>query len=61
MISMTGYAKKDFKIKNNSFSIVIKSLNSLKGCDLSIKTPRYLIVLEPEIRKVIQKELIRGP
>ena len=60
MISMTGYTKKDFKIKSNKFSILIKSLNSSKGLDISIKTPRYLIMLEPEIRKLVEKELVRG-
>tara|TARA_B100001250_G_C19812054_1_gene796181 strand:- start:1271 stop:2125 length:855 start_codon:yes stop_codon:yes gene_type:complete len=60
MISMTGYSKKDFKIQGISFSLSIKSLNSSKGCDITIKTPRYLIEIEPEIRKMIKKELIRG-
>jgi len=60
MISMTGYSKKDFKIQGVSFSLAIKSLNSTKGCDITIKTPRYLLDLEPEIRKIIQKVLIRG-
>ena len=57
MISMTGYTKKDFKIQNNYFSVLIKSLNSSKGLDINIKTPRYLILLEPEIRKLVEKEL----
>mgnify|MGYP002839822418 CR=1 FL=1 len=60
MISMTGYTKKQFKINNTKFSIFIKSLNSSKGLDVSIKTPRYLLDLEPEIKKIIDKELIRG-
>tara|TARA_Y100000994_G_scaffold247358_1_gene252579 strand:- start:913 stop:1767 length:855 start_codon:yes stop_codon:yes gene_type:complete len=60
MISMTGYSKKDFKIQGVSFSLTIKSLNSTKGCDITIKTPRYLLDLEPEIRKTIQKVLVRG-
>ena len=60
MISMTGYSKKDFKIQGISFSLSIKSLNSSKGCDTTIKTPRYLIEIEPEIRKMIKRELIRG-
>ena len=60
MISMTGYSKKDFKLQGVAFSLAIKSLNSTKGCDISIKTPRYLIDLEPQIRKMIQAELIRG-
>ena len=60
MLSMTGYAKKDFKIQNHQFSIVIKSLNSNKGLDINIKTPRHLMMLEPDIRQLIEKELIRG-
>ena len=60
MISMTGYTKKVFKIQNTSFSIIIRSLNSNKGLDVSIKTPRYLLEIEPEIKKIITKKLIRG-
>jgi len=60
MFSMTGYAKKDFKIQNHQFSILIKSLNSNKGLDVSIKTPRHLMILEPDIRQLIEKKLIRG-
>ena len=57
---MTGYAKKDFKIKNHGLSILIKSLNSTKGLDISIKTPRYLISIESDIRRLIERQLIRG-
>tara|TARA_A100001011_G_scaffold400530_1_gene515943 strand:- start:3361 stop:4215 length:855 start_codon:yes stop_codon:yes gene_type:complete len=60
MISMTGYVKKDLKIEGNSYTIIIKSLNSTKGLDISIKTPRYFIDLENDIRKLIVNELIRG-
>ena len=60
MISMTGYTKKDFTIQGLSFSLSIKSLNSTKGCDIVIKTPRYLIDLEPQIRKLLQRLLVRG-
>ena len=60
MFSMTGYTKRDFKINDLGFSIIIKSLNSTKGLDISIKTPRYLFDLEPEIKKLIDKFLIRG-
>lgn len=60
MISMTGYTKKQFKINNTKFSIFIKSLNSSRGLDVSIKTPRYLLDIEPEIKKIIDKQLIRG-
>ena len=60
MVSMTGYTKRDFKINDLSFSIIIKSLNSTKGLDVSVKTPRYLFDLEPDIKKLIDKFLIRG-
>ena len=60
MISMTGYAQRDFKINNITFSVIIKSLNSQRGLDLSIKLPRYLALLEPEIKNQISKYLIRG-
>jgi len=60
MISMTGYAKKVFKIQNTSFFILIRSLNSNKGLDVSIKTPRYLLDLEPDIKKIANTKLVRG-
>ena len=60
MISMTGYTKKKFKLKNKDFFIIIRSLNNNRGLDISIKTPRYFLEIEPEIRKIIDKELIRG-
>ena len=60
MISMTGYAKKVFKIQNTRFFILIRSLNSNKGLDISIKTPRYLLDLEPDIKKILNTKLVRG-
>ena len=60
MISMTGYAKKDIQLSGGKFSLIIKSLNSTKGLDLSIKTPRYLLDLEPQLRNLISDTLIRG-
>ena len=60
MISMTGYARSEIRIKNSSFTIYIKSLNSQKGLDFSIKTPRYLMQLEHKIKSIIEQELIRG-
>jgi len=60
MISMTGYAKKIFKIQDTSFFILIRSLNSNKGLDVSIKTPRYLLDLEADIKKILTTKLVRG-
>ena len=60
MISMTGYAKKEFKINHVKFSLFIRSLNSSRGLDVNIKTPSYLLDIEPEIKKKIDLNLIRG-
>ena len=60
MISMTGYSRHDFQIGDNSFSMIIKSLNSNKGLDISIKTPRYFTVLDFDIKQLIAKKIIRG-
>ena len=60
MTSMTGYAKIEFNINEVKFVAIIKSLNSNKGLDLNIKTPKYLIELEPEFKKIIDQHLIRG-
>ena len=57
---MTGYARNDININNANFTIYVKSLNSQKGLDLSIKMPTYLLELEHEIKKVLGKKLIRG-
>ena len=60
MFSMTGYTKQDFKIQGASFSIIINSLNSSKGLDLSIKMPWYFSSVEHDVRKLINKKLVRG-
>jgi len=60
MISMTGYSRHDFQIGDNSFSMIIKSLNSNKGLDISIKTPRYFTILDFDIKQLIAKKIIRG-
>ena len=57
---MTGYTKQEFQINNTSFFIAIKSLNSNKGLDMSVKLPRYLIDLEKDIKELLMKHLIRG-
>ena len=57
---MTGYTKQEFQINNTSFFIVIKSLNSNKGLDISVKLPSYLLDLEKDIKELLIKYLIRG-
>ncbi len=60
MLSMTGYAKKDIKIQGQTFSIIVKALNSTKGIDINIKMPRQLMILDAEIRQLIENTMIRG-
>ena len=60
MLSMTGYAKKDIKIQGQTFSIIVKALNSTKGIDINIKMPRHLMILDAEIRQLIENTMIRG-
>ncbi len=60
MISMTGYSRHNFQIGKNSFSMIIKSLNSNKGLDISIKTPRCFTILDFDIKQLIAKKIIRG-
>ena len=60
MISMTGYTKLDFKIEDKRFSIIIKALNSNRGLDINIKIPRNWMILENELKKMIENQLIRG-
>ena len=60
MLSMTGYAKKDIKIHGQTFSIIVKALNSTKGIDINIIMPRQLMILDAEIRQLIENTMIRG-
>ena len=60
MLSMTGYAKKDINIQGQTFSIIVKALNSTKGIDINIKMPRQLMILDAEIRQLIENTMIRG-
>ncbi len=57
--SMTGYGKGQAETDQLSISVEIKSVNH-RYCDISIKAPRSLMVLESEIKKRIAERLKRG-
>ena len=59
MYSMTGFGKHRLTLKNASYEISIKSLNS-KLFDVNFKIPLSLKDLEISMREMIKKELIRG-
>ena len=53
--SMTGYGRVDTDI----FTIECRSVNH-RYIDINIKTPSYLYYLEPQMRKLIKEEFVRG-
>lgn len=57
--SMTGYGRTNLLFRSLPLSIEIKSLNS-KYFDLNLKIPAFLKDKEFDIRKLLQKGLIRG-
>lgn len=59
MNSMTGYAFKESLVENTQISVEIKSVNN-RFLDLSVNLPSFLNPLEPKIRKIISKKIVRG-
>lgn len=59
ILSMTGFGKSEAQISNKKFTIEIRTLNS-KNIDLNFKTPHVFRELEPQLRKEINYNLIRG-
>jgi len=59
MQSMTGYGKAELNLKNKSFWIEIRSVNS-KNFDLNLHIPADLRVLESSLRKSLPKLMVRG-
>ncbi len=59
ILSMTGYGKAKGQYLNRSYSIDIKTLNG-KTSELRLKAPGFLRSREIELRKLIQREVIRG-
>ena len=57
--SMTGYGIAKFQDEERVVSVEVRSLNS-KFLDLNLRLPKMLNEKEPEIRKMITDQLIRG-
>lgn len=56
---MTGFGKSETKIEDKKYKFEIRSLNS-KGMEIRTRLPEALKEKELEIRKILQKHLIRG-
>ncbi|PLX46712.1 MAG: YicC family protein [Desulfobulbaceae bacterium] len=57
--SMTGFGRADHQLDQQTWSVEIKSVNH-RYCDIKIKMPRQLYVLEDRIKKEIAKVFSRG-
>lgn len=57
--SMTAFGSGEFATSNTLYRCEVRTLNS-RFCDVSIKLPRSLIVLEPQLLNVIKARLQRG-
>jgi uncharacterized protein (TIGR00255 family) len=57
--SMTGFGRASIEQDGESLTVEIRSVNH-RYCDLGIKMPKSLLVLEDRVRKTIQKKIIRG-
>ena len=60
ILSMTGFGKNEINLENKVISIEVRTLNSNKGLDLSIKLPNIYREKENEIRNIIGEKIIRG-
>ncbi|HEY0261523.1 MAG TPA: YicC/YloC family endoribonuclease [Chitinophagales bacterium] len=58
--SMTGFGKADGTYKRSSLLLEIRSLNSAKGLDVSVKLPSRYRSAEAEFRNIINTRLLRG-
>lgn len=57
--SMTGFGRSIYEIDGRTYTVEIKSVNH-KYNDINVRLPRFLNVLEDDIRKQIQKSISRG-
>lgn len=57
--SMTGFGKANFQLKNKSFVVEIKTLNS-KQTDMYFRLPAVLQEIEIDSRNIVAEELLRG-
>ena len=57
--SMTGYGRGEAVSNGSRFIVEIKSINH-RYCDINVRMPRILAVLEEKLRQVIQEKISRG-
>lgn len=57
--SMTGFGRGTLEDENQSFIVEMKSVNH-RYCDLNVKMPKSLMLLEDKMRKVILQRINRG-
>jgi len=57
--SMTGYGQGVSSGMGRNFTIEIKAVNN-RFCDVSVRLPRFLLVLEERLKKLIQAQIARG-
>lgn len=60
LYSMTGFGKTEATYKQSSLLLEIRSLNSAKGLDLTIKLPSRYRSAEADFRNIIASHLLRG-
>jgi uncharacterized protein (TIGR00255 family) len=57
--SMTGYGRKEVTGATAQVAIEVRSVNN-RFLDVQVKTPRSFAVLEPRVKKAVQKRFSRG-
>ncbi len=57
--SMTGYGSCEFNLFGQTSSVDIKSVNH-RFLDVAVKTPKFLVPLETEIKRTVAASLARG-
>ncbi|WP_051541219.1 YicC/YloC family endoribonuclease [Caldalkalibacillus mannanilyticus] len=59
MKSMTGYGRSEKRIEKHTFTVEMKSVNH-RYCDIAIRLPRSLLMIEDQFKKKIQEKIHRG-
>lgn len=59
IVSMTGFGKGEAHFEQKKIVVEIRTLNS-KNIDLNFRTPHSYRELEGDLRKIVNRELIRG-
>ncbi len=57
--SMTGFGRSSFEVGGASYAVEVRCVNQ-RNLDLSVRLPRSLGALEPELRKALSQRFARG-